>query len=134
MERKPGQEGVTTVEATIGIVLLLFTALFAVQLVLLLHGALAAHSAAGRAAREVALTGTVWAANAIYQKEQSTALRALLWQGPDCSYTRTLATCIARVRVPSLMPGGVLLFGNGSFLGAIDLTETGQYPTTDVGG
>lgn len=134
MRNREGQDGVTTVEATIGILLLLYATLFAVQVVLVMHGALAAYAAAGKAARAVALSGSVTAAAPIFQQQQATALRSLVWLAPSCSYAKPAASCTATVYVPVVLPGGGLFFGGGGSLGSIRMTEIGRYPTSDIGG
>ncbi|HYF94508.1 MAG TPA: hypothetical protein VD969_20005 [Symbiobacteriaceae bacterium] len=128
------EEGVTAVEATLGISLLLFVALFAIQLVLFFHGTLAARAAALNGARDVALTGDPNAGRPAYLRQQSTALGSLRWPGIVCQFRTTEATCEARVQIPSIVPAGGALFGSGGVLGPITVTESAQYPALDTGG
>lgn len=116
------QDGIAMIEATIGTVLLLTAALIAMQLVLIFHGALAAHSAATRAARAMAITGQDSSAQRVYQQQRATSLGAVQWDPRAvCSMESSGATCRVRVRVPTLVPGVGLLLPDG-------LEEEGWYP------
>lgn len=133
-QKRSDEAGVTAVEATLGISLLLVVALFAIQLVLYFHGTLAARAAAINGAHAVALTGETGRALPEYQKQQETSLGSLTWTGLHCQYLPKVATCSVTVQIPSIIPAGGALFGNGGFLGPITVTETAQYPTSDSGG
>lgn len=125
--RPADERGVAMIEATIGTVLLLFAAMTTIQLVLVFHGALAAHGAAARAARTLAVTGSSAMAEQVYQQQTSTSLRALRWQGVSCVKETRRALCTVTVEVPAILPGGGL-FGGGGLTGHIPLHETGVYP------
>lgn len=116
------------VEATMGVVLLMLAAVAAIQLVLVFHAALAAHSAAARSARAFALTWDYSAARRVYQLQQSTALRAISWGELECDRRPDGALCVVRVDVPSLLPGGGLFMGDGGNMMLVSLTENGFYP------
>ena len=131
-ERSPdhrrGEAGVVMVEATFGICLLLFVTLGAIQMILVFHGALAAHSAAARSARSMAIAGYS-EAQRVYHQQMATALGALSW-GPvaDCFPQDEGAVCITHVSIPAVLPGGGLIFGEGKSLGTISLSERAFYP------
>jgi len=117
------------IEATIGTVVLLLAALLAIQLILVFHGALAAHSAAVRAARAMALTHEYSEAKRVFKLQQSTALGALDWELIRCTPSTDGATCEVQVTVPSILPGSGLFLGQGASLTAIPLPpERGYYP------
>lgn len=116
------------IEATIGTVLLLFAALGAIQLILVFHGALAAHSAAARTARAMALTHEQAEANRVFATQMATSLGALKWTGPSCSTASNGATCSVTVAIPAILPGSGLFLGSSGSLTTISLTETGFYP------
>lgn len=133
---RDGERGAAMVEATIGIIMLLGVMLMVLQLILVFHATLAAHSAATRAARAYALEGPggMASATAMYNAQKATGLGSLVWEPPVCNYTSTLVTCTARVRVPSIMPGAGTMFGGGGLSGPVVVAETGQYPVIDTGG
>lgn len=125
--RWAAQDGVAMVEATIGTILLLFAALAAVQLVLVFHGTLAAHGAAIRSARTLAVTGSRQLAQSTYEDQRSAALGMIRWEQFDCSQTSTMAQCEVVIKVPVIVPGGGL-FGGGGLTGPLLVRETGAYP------
>lgn len=126
------QRGVALIEATLGTVILLLAALIVIQMVLVFHAVLAAHSAAVRTARTLAIAGSGAVAET-YRRQVSTTLAALTWGEPDCRRTDTLATCTVEVRVPAIVPGAGL-FADGSVSGRLVYQETGWYPIGDGSG
>lgn len=124
------EDGVAMIEATLGTVILIFAALAAVQIVLVFHGALAAKSAATRAARTYAITGDLRQAEATAQLQYSTALAALKWAPVVCQHPDSFARCTVAVTIPTVIPGGGLFAGGGVFT-APQISEDGAYP---VGG
>lgn len=116
------------VEATLGVVLLMLAAVAAIQLVLVFHAALAAHSAAARSARAFALTWDYAAASRVYELQKSTALQAIIWEELRCDRRGDGGECTVRVQVPSLLPGGGLFIGEGRNPMLVLLRETGYYP------
>ena len=113
------------VEATIGTVLLLFAALGAIQLILVFHGALAAHSAATRSARAMALTFDHAEAERVFRLQKATSLSAINWIELRCYGVENGAECQVRAEVPSILPGSGLFFGS---ITSIPIRETGYYP------
>lgn len=122
------------VEATFGILMLLFVALGAMQMVLVFHGALAAHSAAARTARTRAITGQQDQAQKTYDQQRQTALGALRWDAePRCTMDNNWAQCTVQVHIPAIFPGGGFLFGSGGSFTDILVSETGNYPNFEGG-
>ncbi len=128
---RAGERGVAMVEATIGTVLLLLAALIVIQLSLVFHGALAAHGAATRSAREYALTEDMGEVQEVYRLQIGTSLRALRWEPPECRLESTRAFCTAVVRVPVVVPGAGVVGGGGP-LSPIPVVEIGTYPRGGV--
>lgn len=127
------ESGVAMIEATIGITLLLFVLLLAMQLVLVFHGALAGHTAAMRSARTLAVTGDFQAAQATFARQTDTALRSLHWPGMSCDTAGGRAACTVAVEVPAILPGAGLFTGGG-LAGPVTIAETGYYPIGDRSG
>ena len=115
------------IEATLGTVLLIFAAMITIQLVLVFHGALAAHGAATRIARTLAVTGSDTMVSQVYDQQTATSLKALKWQRYECIKEARVARCTVYVNVPSMIPGGGLI-GGGGLRGDLPLQETGYYP------
>jgi Flp pilus assembly protein TadG len=115
------------IEATLGTVILIFAALAAVQIVLVFHGALAAKSAATRAARTYAITNDLNEADRTAQRQYSTALAALKWEPAECDRSSGMAHCKITVTIPEVVPGGGL-FAGGSVLSQPTRSEEGWYP------
>lgn len=120
------------VEATIGIVMILFVALMFMQVLLVFHASLAAHAAAQRAARDGALTGDPAAGTATAAVLQGNTLKIIKWQAPSCAQQGSVMQCTVTAGVPSMVPGGGLFMGGG--WSGVEIKETGQYPMFDKGG
>lgn len=130
--------GVAMIEATLGTLLLLFAALGAMQMVLAFHAALADHTAVTRAARTYAITGSLDEAGQTYENQRSSSFRSLKWDDIQCLPAKAspsspwpadtrVVQCTARVRIPTMLPGGGL-FSRGGFTEPPSVTETGYYP------
>lgn len=124
------QTGSVMVEATLGIVFILYVALAVAQLSLVFHATLAAQSAAVRTARAVSLAPghDPQAGNQVYQAQQGATLGSLRWDvGPVCQISNNQVACAVTVRVPTFLPAGGLFFGNG-LKGPIEVTQQGYFP------
>lgn len=120
------------VEAMLGTLLLLFAALLVIQVIIIFHASLAAHSAATRSARAQALGASTSQRDSVYQAQRANAIKIINWQGITCTPSGDLVTCTVKAQVPSILPGGGFLFG-GNFAG-VPIEERGQYPMIDQGG
>lgn len=126
-KRLHDETGTLMVEGTIGVVMLLMAALAAVQILLFVHAALAAKSAAVQAARSYALTGQVNAAQRIYEAQQSSSLGAISWRSLELQRSGGRARATVQVTIPPVFPGAGVL-GGGGLTGPLHLQESGEYP------
>jgi hypothetical protein len=127
---RTGESGSVLVEATVGMVMILYIALAVVQLVLVFHATLAAQSAATRSARAVALNPAhdPASANQVYWAQQGVSLRSLKWDAaPVCGQVGGAVKCTALVRVPTVLPAAALFFGGG-LTGPILVAQQGYFP------
>lgn len=131
-KRLRDETGTLMVEGTIGVVMLLLAALAAVQILLFVHAALAAKSAAVQAARSYAVTGQVSAAERIYEAQQSASLGAIGWQPLELQRSGGRARATVGVSIPPVFPGAGVL-GGGGLTGRLHLQEYGEYPIGDGG-
>lgn len=99
------QRGVAMIEATIGTFLLLLAALGAIQIVLYLHGELAAGNAASHMARTYALTRDQRAADSDFADQRYSSLGFLRWTNERCVESGGFARCTVQVRIPAIVPG-----------------------------
>lgn len=113
--------GVALIEATMGTFLLLFAALGAIQIVLYLHGELAAGNAASHMARIYALTRDRQAVDREFADQRYASFGFLRWTNEGCDPVLGFARCTVSVRVPALVPGI-------QFFGLNVLEATGAYP------
>jgi Flp pilus assembly protein TadG len=109
------------IEATLGTFLLLFAALGAIQIVLYLHGELAAHAAASHMARSYALTRSQAEADEQFADQRYSSFGFLRWANQGCTAVGGFARCTVAVTVPTLLPGV-------QFTGLTQRTATGAYP------
>lgn len=109
------------IEATMGTFLLLFAALGSIQIVLYLHGELAAGNAASHMARTFALTRKQEAADRDFEDQRYTSFGFLRWARDPCDAVGGFARCTVKVTVPAIVPG-LQLFGLN------ELRASGAYP------
>lgn len=125
------EKGVVMVEGTIGIVLLLLAAMAAVQVLLVVHGALAARQAATAIARTYAITRSRSDAEAVYEFEKGNSFRIIRWEGARFGAANGMATAEVTVYIPPIFPGAGI-FGDGLTSG-FTRTETGVFPLAGAG-
>lgn len=97
--------GVALIEATMGTFLLLFAALGAIQIVLYLHGELAAGSAASHMARTYALTRDRQAVDTEFANQRFSSFGFLEWANFGCTAASGFARCTVQVTIPAIVPG-----------------------------
>lgn len=114
--------GVALIEATMGTFLLLFAALGAIQIVLYLHGELAAGNAASHMARTYALTRDQRMADSEFIDQRYSSFGFLRWTNFGCNASDgRFARCTVQVTIPAIVPGIQLT-------PFVDRTATGAYP------
>lgn len=105
MHRRRRSRGVALIEATMGTFLLLFAALGAIQIVLYLHGELAANAAASHMARTYSLTRSMQQVNQDFADQRYTSFGFLVWANGGCTAASGFARCNVTVTVPAVLPG-----------------------------
>jgi len=124
------EQGLALVEGTVGVVLLLFGMLVAMQILLVAHASLTARSTALRVARVYALTCSRSAADAEFETQKNHSLPVVQWHGkPMYSASGGMASATVQVSVPAVLPGAGL-FGSGGLTGPVFLPSIrGTYPS-----
>lgn len=124
------ERGVAMVEGTLGVVLLLFGMLAAMQILLVAYASLTARSTALRVARVYALTCSRSEADAEFETQKSHSLPVVQWHGkPVYSTSGGMASATVQVSVPAVLPGAGF-FGSGGLTGPVFLPSIrGTYPS-----
>lgn len=126
------QDGVVMVEGMIGVLAIILAALAAVQVMLVVHGALAARQAATAIAHVYALTRDPDEARKQYHFERGNSFGIIQWKGATFGAKDGMATATVTVYIPPVFPGAGI-FGGGGLTSGFYRTESGAYPLSGGG-